>query len=144
VDACVDAERFEQGRQDFVRLAVHEVDPPRHFGRARRRAAVTGPRVDEAAALRGVADALREILPHRNRPQPFMQEHDERRTAALRRDPPVLDAHAPIAPGDLDELGTGLSRAVHAARFTASVSDRAACSAGSCQSPSSAVRRRTR
>ena len=79
----VDVERRQQRRQHLVRLAVHEVQAPGFVGGARRRAAVAGARVDQAAAAGGVAQALREVAPHRQRAQAFVQEDDQRRAAAL-------------------------------------------------------------
>ena len=48
----VDAQRAQQRRQQLVRLAVHEVHAPALVRRARRRAAVAGARIHQAAASR--------------------------------------------------------------------------------------------
>ena len=77
----VEADGFEEGRQHLVRLAVHEVDVPGLVGLARRRAAVAGAREHQAAEAAGLAQALGEVLPHRDRAEAFVQEDD----AAARR-----------------------------------------------------------
>ena len=78
------ASASQQRRQHFVRLAVHEVDAPALVGRARRRAAVAGARIDQAAAAGRVAQLAREVAPHRARAQAFVQEDEQRRAARAR------------------------------------------------------------
>ena len=82
--ACACRSAVEQRRQHLVRLAVHEVDVPALVGGARRRAAVAGARIHQAAHAGGVAEALRESPPHRERAEAFVQEDDQRRVARAR------------------------------------------------------------
>ncbi len=86
------------------RLAVHEVEVP---GARRPRAAWSGRSPGASRPARGSRGAAhrrsREVLPHGERAQAFVQEDDQRRVRPLRRDPRVLDAHRAAAPVDLDE-----------------------------------------
>ena len=126
--------RLEEGRQHLVGLPVQEVDVPALAARAvssgRSRA-----RVDQAAQPLAAQSGSREVLPHRERAQAFVEEDDERRVGALGRDPRVFDADARPASRMAANPDSALTPAAPA---------RAGGSAGSCRSRSSAARRRTR
>src|SRR6185369_14682253 len=80
----------EQRRKDVARLPMHEVDRPFLVGRARRRAPIPEARIHESARAGGRAELPREVSPHTQRTQAFVQEYDERR-AAVGRDPFVFE-----------------------------------------------------
>ena len=78
--------REERG-QHLVGLAVHEVGRPALVARLGGRAAVAVAREHEAGEAVRVAELAREVLPHRDRAQALVQEHDQRRGAARARRP---------------------------------------------------------
>ena len=76
----LDAEPLEQLRQDFERFDVHVVDRARraqHFGLT-----VAVARVDHRGAAGCRNRLLREIAPHRDRAQPFVEKHERGRIGA--------------------------------------------------------------
>ncbi len=144
VDVDVDAERGEQRRQDVARLSMHEVGAPADVGRPRRRRPVAGSREDEAAIAAGRAQARREIAPHRHRAEAFVQEHEQRRRGRA-VEAPVLDVDALAVDVDRDARRHSRPSSCDGIVTPAPRScARAAGSAGSSRSRSSAARRRTR
>src|SRR6185312_17009879 len=100
----LDAEAIEEPRQELLRLPVHEVDVPALASRARCRSSIAVARKDESAIPAGIAQPLRIVLPHSDRAQALVQEHDERRFGSFSRKPAILDAHRTSVERDVDEL----------------------------------------
>ena len=80
-----DADAIEERRQQRLRLDVHEIDAPALAGGTRRRSSVARAREYEAAITAGAAKLSRIVLPHRERAQSLVQEHEERRIVSLTR-----------------------------------------------------------
>ena len=70
----------------------------------RRRAAVAVAREHKPAQACAAAELAREVLPHRDRAQALVQEHDRRRVGARRADPFVLEVQLAPAPGQARQL----------------------------------------
>ena len=104
-------QRIQKGRHHLVRLLVHEVHAPHLVRRARGGLAVGGAREDQPPKSPRFAQPLREVLPHGDRPQALMEEHHQRRSRALGRDPRVLHFHHALPPGHRD-----LARAIRHGR----------------------------
>ncbi|MNN02266.1 hypothetical protein D3C81_1149200 [compost metagenome] len=100
-----DIERVEQCRQRLARLAVHEVGAPLLGMRARRGAAVAIAREHQSAIVAGLAEIAREIAPHADRAQPFVQEDHQRPLHALGPQPLVFDLDTAFVEGDFHQAG---------------------------------------
>ena len=75
----------------------------RSAGRLRRRAAVAVAREDEAGEAVRVAEGAREVLPHRDRAEPLVQEDDDVGRRSRGADPLVFEAELATFPVDAGE-----------------------------------------
>jgi len=101
---ALDLKRLEQGRQHLVRLHVHEVRRPTLVGRFGRRLPVAVAREHQPLVAVVRAEALGKILPHRDRAEAFVEEHDRRPRRGEITDPAVLDPQRLPAPRERGEL----------------------------------------
>ncbi len=101
-DRLPDFELREQLRQDLDRLDVHVIHGARlaqHVGLA-----VAVARIDYGRAAGRQSRIPRKIAPHRDRPEPLVEEHERACSRAGSCDPLDFELAAP----DCDEEGIGL------------------------------------
>src|SRR3569623_527965 len=103
------ADGGQECRDRLPRLFMHEVDLPALVRRARRRAAVAVAREHQAGESVCAAEAVRKILPHADRSQAFMQEHDHRTIRLRLSHPLVLDPYVALLPAYVGELDVALA-----------------------------------
>jgi hypothetical protein len=101
----VEPQRAQQRGEHLVRLPVHEARRPALVRAARRGTAVARAGVHQPARAGGLAQACREVAPHRDGTQALVQEHEHGRPGRGAADPLVFDAHGAAGPGDLGEGG---------------------------------------
>lgn len=92
-DWLADVETVEQFGKHDEGFLMHEIDLPRFGERLGLAVAVTG--VDERVTAGGVGQLAREVLPHGDRAEPFVQQHERRcrrgEVNALDRQPAMMD-----------------------------------------------------